>query len=305
VVVVLGLYAASIGGRAAATVSYLEVIRSAGDDLSVSTQVFLGVVGGLGRIDRAEFVTSLQAVREDLERAGGLAAAPPPTLTGASNLHRLALGAWLDGIGQFEQGVLTAADEPASLAAADLVTAALYRLQAGDQLYAALVEELARIDVPDPISPLPEIHFVQVRLPIATAGQTLAATAGSDASLIRLRPDLAVEQVSSVPEWVLNPAGQLVVEAVESIGFEVVVANRGNAPAGGPMVTLELTGEGNALSDESPAADLEAGQQTVVKFDNLTVRPGGLYRLVVSLVMTDPDRAADNNSRVVDFSINE
>jgi hypothetical protein len=305
---VAALLAANVGRRASGTVSYLEAIRAETVTLAQDAGLFVDALARLRSMGRDEFITVLDNLSHDLDRAAGVVATPPEAgaIVGVASLFRLTISAWTEGVEQFRTGVLDAADRPSTAPGADLVTTGLYRLEDGDRLYEALLEELARQEVPDPITPLPSIRFVQTNVPLPIAGSTFAAAAAAEDSLIRLRADLSIEQVSSDPEWVTNPDRTLVIVNTEVMAVEVVVANKGNGPSSPLVLSLDLSGDdGTVLNDQATVPELRAGEQTVISFSDLAVRPGGLYRLEVRLQITDPDRDVENNARTVDFVINE
>jgi hypothetical protein len=119
-----------------------------------------------------------------------------------------------------------------------------------------------------------------------------------------LRPDLSIEQVNSDPAWVVNPNNQLVVIETDAIAVEIVVANKGNGASAPLTIALDLDGEGVLTSRTQLVGRLEAGAQTVVRFSDLAVKPGGLYRIEAQLKLSEPDRDLQNNTQTIDFLIN-
>jgi hypothetical protein len=302
---VAALYGSYVARRAAATVEYLGSVRTSSEQLAKDTGLFLDSLGRLESMDRTEFVTVVDTIASDLVGASSVTESESPEgMEGSATLFRLAVEAWSEGLGQFKQAVLEAADSPGSFAGTDLMAAGLFRMASGDALYLSLLGELARPDVRDPIVPLPEIRFVQTGVPISAAASMLALTASSDASLIRLRSDLSVEQVNSDPSWVRNPNNELVVDATEVIAVEIVVANKGNGASAPLTIALDLDGEGVLTSRTQLVGRLEAGAQTVVRFSDLAVKPGGLYRIEAQLKLSEPDRDLQNNTQTIDFLIN-
>jgi hypothetical protein len=305
VVVIAALGLARINDEAAAAVEYLDGIRLSAKSLSGAASSFASLGAEIGATDRARFQTVIDKVTADLETAAGAVAEPPGagSLVGVASLYRLTLSTWKSGVATFAEGMFASADEGG--AGSDRIYAGLEQVAAGDSLYQGVLAELARDDVPDPIGDLPELRFLDPSLPAGTLARLFAMAAASPNSPLRLRADLAVGQVNSVPDWVADPDGNLVVAATESLTIEVVVVNHGNAGAPAQVVNLEvLSPEGSELRQENLSA-LSAGSQTTVRFPDLPVRPGNTYQLSVALQLTVPDADPTNNSITLGFNVNE
>jgi hypothetical protein len=123
---------------------------------------------------------------------------------------------------------------------------------------------------------------------------------------LALNPALVIEQVTTVPEWVLDTEGALVLDASEELVVRVVVTNAGNAASDATGVSTELVGgDGSAQSAIVEVAALAAGAKTTVTFEPLAVTPGRSYSLVVRLELAPGEGDSDGNSRTLAFRVNE
>lgn len=304
-VVLAGLGLARINERAAESVEYMEGIRQSAEALVTPGASLVALGDRIGQVDRAEFLTVTEGVELALAGAALIVEESPtnPELLGAASLYRVAVDTWFDGVNLLSDGVVELAD--GSPAGADRLYLGLQEIAAGDRLYQQLREELDRDDVPQPITPLPELVFLSAEIgPGALARLYLVAASGSN-SLLALRADLAISSVMANPEWVANTSGELVVRETDLITIGVVVANNGNAPA--PLQTLDVelvSPEGQEIRN-AEIPELNPGAQTTVTIPDLAVVPGANYQLQVRLVLTITDADPSNNAQTFGFSINE
>lgn len=305
VIVLLALVLARINAQASAAVAYLDGIRQSAGELITAASTFSSLSDDLVDLDRAEFETATDSVAAALVTASAsvLEAPQRSSLIGAASLFRLAVSTWSGGVFTFQEGMLRSADLDG--AGEEQIYAGIQQVAAGDELYQGVLEELARADVPDPISPLPELRFHSPDYSPVALARLFAAAAAADNSLLALRADLAVGQVSAQPEWVTDPDGDLVVGAVDLIRIDVVVANLGNTSAPAQNLFLDLSTDETEDSHTLAVPALAPGSQTTVSFPDLSVSPGLTYRLSVALQLTAPDGNADNDGIALSFFVNE
>ncbi|MCA1736560.1 MAG: hypothetical protein LC739_10785 [Actinobacteria bacterium] len=305
-VILAALALARINAQASAAVNYLDGMRRSAEGLVTASSTFSGLDQNVVDLDRIEFETATTAVLEALAEGSEAVDEPPETssLIGAASLLRLALATWESGVATFREGLLGLADQAES--GEEQIYAGLQLVSAGDEIYAEVLKELDREDVPDPITSMPVLSFQSsTRTPVAAA-RIFASAASADNSLFVLRADLAVSQVSSQPVWVTDPDGDLVIAAVESIVIDVVVANLGNTQAPAQMLFLNMApAEGEEIAQTIEVPPLEAGGETTVSFPALAVAPGFSYNLSVALQLISPDGNADNDGVAVSFFVNE
>ena len=299
------LILARINAQASAAVAYLDGIRQSAEELVTAASTFSTLPDGLAGLDRVEFETASDSVASALDAAAAsvLEAPQRSSLIGAASLFRLAVSTWTGGVRTFREGMLRSADLDG--AGEEQIYAGIQQVAAGDQLYQGVLTELDRADVPDPITPLPELRFHSPDYSPVALARLFAAAAAADNSLLALRADLAVGQVTSQPAWVTDPDGDLVVEPVESIRIDVVVANLGNTSAPVQNLFLDLSTDESEDSRTLAVPALAPGGQTTVSFEGLAVTSGQTYRLSVALQLTEPDGNADNDGIALSFFVNE
>jgi hypothetical protein len=305
VVVVAALVLARINEQASAAVVYLDGIRSSAENLVTAASAFSALADQIGTLGRAEFETAIDSVIKALDTAGGVVAESPErgTLVGAASLFRLTVSTWESGVRTFSQGMLRSADEGGT--GEEQIYAGLQQVAAADQLYQGVVVELARPDVPDPITPIPQLAFHPEAISPVALARLFAAAASASNSFLALRADLAVGQVTAQPEWVTDPSGDLVMVASEVVTIDVVVANRGNSSAPPQTLFLDLVGPDSEQTRTAEVPELAAGAQTTVSFPGLPVTPGLTYQLGVALQITVADGDASNDGIALRFFVNE
>ena len=310
--ILLTLLAIAIALSQAATPSsplLAEDVRSRAMDVSRRADVFRDLLTRMGSVDRVELqtVTDEALVRianartfiDELDE-------PAAEFAAVLALFDLALESWADGTSGLTEHLLAAADGDEGLGLSDLVIDDLLELRAGDRLYRELVSTLAAADVTQPVSAMPDVRFLPDGYPVGPGAQTLLAQARVDGSPLSLDAALAVEQVTTVPEWVLDTQGTLVLDATEQLVVRVVVTNAGNAVSDASAVSVEVAGgDGSAQSVTADVPALEAGAKTTVTFAPLVVTPGRSYSLVVQLALAPGEGETADNSRTLLFRVNE
>jgi hypothetical protein len=286
-----------------------EDIRSRAMQVSRRADVFREMLARMGSVDRVELTTVTDEALTRMSEVRTYLAEledPPGEVSGVVVVFDLALESWTTGLEGFVQHLLAVADGDGTLGRADLLLDDLLELRAGDRLYAEAVAALASADVTQPVSSMPDVRFLPEGYPIAPAAQTVLAQAAVEGSPLALNPALVIEQVTTVPEWVLDTEGALVLDASEELVVRVVVTNAGNAASDPTGVSTELVGgDGSAQSATVEVAALAAGAKTTVTFEPLAVTPGRSYSLVVRLELAPGEGDPDGNSRTLAFRVNE
>lgn len=307
VVVLVAAVVATSGDDARSTISYLEDVRKSAADLALAGSSLTGLVGDLSRVDRSEFESIVSGVSDSLEAAEVVAATEPPdpSLVGASTLFRLAVDSWHQGIDAFSEAILMAADAPSESRAVDDLSAAVVLVRAGDRIYTALTEELAREDVPSPVAPMPDVALLPIDTPITVLAPAWISAVRRDTSGLALRPSVRIEQVTTKPQWINSADGSVVVEATDALDLIVVVANVGNIEAEPGQLTMTLSsGDGDPLTETQPVATLGSGTSTSIIFSSLSVVPGSDYTVDLELTPGGPDVHAEDNLHSTGFTVN-
>ncbi len=307
VAVVVGLIVSASGDETRAELDYLEEMQSQAVEISKGGDALRDVVSRLQRIDRTEFVTVIDGIMEDL--AVGLAfvedAPPTPSLTPVRSMYRQVLRTWEGGVEGYGVSVLEAADSPDSLLVVDTMADSLAELRAGDTFYADLVVEMRRIDIPNPLTPMPAVVLMPAEGSLVSLSVSYIDSARSPNSGLALRPGLAVSQIVSDPEWQVDPSDQVVVPITDSIVFSVVVTNVGNVASGVEALVLTLTGGPEQIREQAEVAALQPNQQVTIIFDALEVESGGIYEVAAILAITGDDSNANDNEIRVQFTVIE
>lgn len=298
-------------GQAASPPSPLltEDLRTEMLAVSRRANTFQDVLIRMGAVDRVELSTvtdetasTLQQVRRRLESMDAI----PADLAGVVALLDLALESWETGTGSLTEHLLGVADGTPSPGQSDRILDDLLELRAGDRLYRKAVEALSRADVTQPVSSMPDVAFLPSGYPVAPASQTLVAQAQADASPLKLRASLAIEQVTTVPEWVLDTEETLVVDATEQLVVRVIVTNAGNVRSDGSGIAIELAGgDGSAQSATLEVPALAPGETTTITFEPVPVSPGRSYSLAVRMALAPGEGETEDNSRTLRFRVNE
>jgi hypothetical protein len=304
-VVLAALVLARINDQATAAVNHLDDIRQSANQLVTAAAAFGSLSEDIATMDRAAFQTITDSVLAELDAAGRVVSEPPASgnLVGAATLYRLTVSAWRSGVVSFAAGVIEMADQGGT--GEERIYAGLQEVAAGDVLYLRFLEELDRPEVPDPIASMPGLRFLPTTITPVSLARLYATAAGAQNSLLALRADLAVGQVTSRPELVTNPDGDLVVSSAELLTVDVVVANRGNVDAPPQMLNLELLSPEGVDNRTVGVPELSPGGQTTVTIEDLAVVPGQTYQLGVALALTVADGDPTNNAISLTFIVNE
>ena len=306
IAVVVALVVSSAGEDTRIELEYLESVQDQSADLARSGDALRDVVSRLQRIERNELVTVIDGIEEDLAAGLELTEPGPPlnSLIAVNALYREALETWRTGVTGYEAAILLAADEPDNLGAIDGVADALAEIRAGDHAYARMVTAMGREDVPEPLSPMPAVTLMPAEGRLLSLAAAYVDSARSENSSLALRPGLAVSQIVPEPDWEINPDGQPVLPATQSVVFSVVVSNVGNVDSDPAPVVLELIGGPEPIRITDEVGMLEPDQQVTIVFDALDVEPGGIYEIRASLAVTGNDVSFEDNEISVEFTVN-
>ncbi len=301
--ILLGLTAGDGG-----SMIYSEDLRKSAVALSLEATAYRNAMVGFGGIDRVQLDEATDGVLVALADARAIVEAAPgdPEYLGPVAILASTLDQWEAGVTSVRDGVFAIADGTADSGTPVRLLNALIDLKGGDRLYTSFVSALARADVTQPVSPLPTITFVPVQIDIVSLSQAMVQTASNPESGLRLKADLALKQILTTPDLVVNTDGALVVPATSVLTVKAVVRNDGNTRTAPVELTLVLLRNGEIVFQTSATAGVvEAGAQTTVTFEDLAVDPGGEYGLVVELPVAEGEEVTEDNRRVLDFKVNE
>ena len=303
---VLAVIVSASGDETRAELEYMEDLQAHATEVAKSGDALREVVSRLQRIDRTEFVTVIDGIREDFAASREFIDADPPiaTVLSVRAMYRQALTAWESGVNGFEASVLSAADTPEEdLTPVDTMANALAELRAGDNLYADLVVDMRRADVPDPLTEMPRVSLMPADGSLVSLSLAYVDSARSPNSELALRPGLKVSQLVSNPEWQTDASDQVVLPATESVVFSAVITNAGNVRSGDETVLLTFTGGPEQIRLTQELAPLDPNQQVTLVFEPLAVEPEGIYEVLLELVVTSEDSDLTDNEIVVQFTV--
>jgi hypothetical protein len=305
---ILAVIASAAGEETRAELEYLTRMRAQAAELSRDGDTLRAVISRLHRIDRDEFVTAIDGIREDIETGLDYVEQAPPTedLLPVRALYRTALNSWEKGIVGYASAVLTAADDPESVTVIDVMADALAELRAGDNIYVDLQALYGAFEGgSQPVSALPPVVLMPAQGPIVNLSQAYIDSARNPNNGLPLRPGLSVSQVISNPEWQVDPDDEAVVPATESIDFSVVVTNTGNVISEPESVVLSLVGGPEELRRDAEIGPLRPGAQVTVTFQDLPVEPDTIYQVAAVIVVTGDDIDLEDNEIRIQFRVQE
>lgn len=306
-VVVLGIVVSASGANTRAQIDYLTDLRDGAAEISDGGAALSSVTTRLSTISRVEFTTAMDGIVADLAAAAEVADAEPPTaaVLPVRALYRQAVTAWEDGVAGLSSGLLHAADNPQDNAAVDEVVAALALLRAGDNLWARLLADMTRDDVPSPMTPFPEIVMSPATGPHLTVGLIFVESARSELNSLGLRPGLRVSSLVAEPEWQVDANDQAVVPRTERITFSVVMSNVGNIDSEAEQLILVLEGGAEPVELVLTVEPLAPERQMTLVFEPIDVLPGQLYQVTASIVVDSPDVDLEDNVIIVPFRVGD
>lgn len=307
IAVIVALVLSESGEETRAELDYLEEIDAQAVELARSGDALRDVVSRLQRIDRVEFTTVIEGIREDLAAGQSFVGLEPPlaSLLSVRAQYRNAIRAWGAGIDEFEESILDAADNPESLGVVDPVVEGLANIRAGDDFFASLIVDMRRDDVPSPLTEYPRVVLSPAEGSLVSLAAAYIDSARSPNNGLALRPSIAVSQIVFDPDWQLNPSDEVVVPVTEQISFTAVITNSGNVASDPENLVLTLVGGPEEVRLQAEVPGLSPNQQVAIPFDPIEVSPGGVYEVTVTLVVTGEDSNGEDNERSVQFTVNE
>jgi hypothetical protein len=287
---------------------YAEELRKSSVELSVKAETYRNMVLSMGTTDRAVLDETTTAVLATIAETEQLLAEAPedPAYVAPVEVLRLTLDQWRTGLETLRTEVLAVADDTAEPLPAVRLLNSLIDMKGGDRLFRAFVASMERADVTQPVSSFPTVEFVPIQIDLGSLGDSLLVAASNPDSPLKLRAELALSQVITVPELIVNTDGGLVVTDTESLVVKAVVSNGGNTVTTPIDMVLTLLQKGAVVAERFVTVEpVEPGAQTTVEFEVLEVVPGSDYGLVVSLPISPGEEVTEDNQRVFDFRVNE
>jgi hypothetical protein len=305
-VALIALSASGAGSDTREDLEYLNQMSAQIEQIALGGDSLRGVATRLSSIDRPELVVVVDELRADIATALEFAEQEPPSveLFAVRSLYRLALRAWNSGVGDFGNGLLAAADNPEETDPVGAISNSIVSLRAGDRLFSDLLDEVDRLDVPDPIPPFRNVALSPDDGQAVTLAVSYSLAARSSTNNLALRPGLGVSQLVAAPEWQLSPDDIVVMPATEEAIFSAVVSNTGNLVSVEEQLNFTFAGAGDPIELTVVVPPLAAGAQTTIEFEPISVVPGETYEVRVEIVVSDVDASFEDNLIEVTFRVN-
>ncbi len=305
-IALIALSASGAGGDARAEIEYLNEMSAQVEAIALGGESLQSIATRLSTIDRPELDVVIDDLRADLAEAMEFGDQDPPSteLFAIRSLYRLALRAWDSGAGNFGEGVLAAADNPSDPTPVDTIANSIVSMRSGDRLFADLLVEIDRADVPDPVTPFRSVALSPGEGPAVSLAVSYSLAARSSTNGLALRPGLGLSQLVASPEWQINPDDLVIMPATEAATFSVVVSNTGNLVSVEEQIVLTFAGGADPVEISALVPQLEPGAQTTVAFDPIPVVPGETYEVMVEVIVSDIDASFEDNIIQVTFRVN-
>lgn len=282
---------------------YLEVAHSVAQTYKeLATDVALIVTDVEGQERPTVLATMEEAVATAAEADRMLAEAPPPSASGAvGGFMAAASASWKDSLALFESTLTQLLDDPEDRARAALLEEVFLDMRVGDRAYARFLTAVGELDEDLVGFDFPEVSFVPAGSAIVYDGELLAGRIVAMAEL-SARHDIAVADISFLPQPVGDNQGVPVIPTGEGFEAQVTVINRGNEPEADvsfELLLLRLEGDASVASESRQIEALDPGQAQTLSFSELPVEQGVMYELVARAALTGDADAASNELRKV------
>ena len=282
--------------RAETTLS--EDLRSHTITLDRTARSFVRLIEQIDAIDRSELASIITQSKDSLSVVETALQETTETTSSLTPLLGTALDLWKEGLEGFERAFLAAVDDPFNYVVEEQLTSSLVNIRSGDRVYQAFLE----MSVADPgiqvFSDFQTVMFLPAQYPVVDTAEFLTTYARLARPSLEYTTDLAIEQITSFPEWIPDLEGRPVITPTDSFDLVVVVANRGNVEVvGETFLELSIWPPGEAIQTrvlEVPS--LQPGEKTTVTFYELAVIPETSYQVEVRLSYIEGDQNPDDNT---------
>jgi len=275
-----------------------EALRSHTITLDRAGRSFVRLIEQIDTLDRSELDSIITQTRISLETVETALQEESGSNSTLITLLEVSLNLWDEGLATFEEAFLLAVDDPFNFLVEEQLIAALVNLRSGDHLYRAFLDEAASDPEVIPLADFRTVVFLPNQYPVVDTAQFLTTYARLYRPSLEFNTDLAIEQVTSHPEWISDLDGRPVITPTDSFDLLVVVANRGNVQAPGEIfLELGIWPPGEAIQTRRlEVPTLQPGEKTTITFYELAVVPDTAYQVEVRLSFVDGDLSPEDNS---------
>ncbi len=274
-----------------------EELRSHSITLDRAARSFVRLIEQIDSADRSELASIIIQSRDSISTVSAALEDPAEPGNSLIILLETSLDLWDEGLERFENAFLSAVDDPFNYVVEEQLTAALVSVRSGDRIYQAFLEKAATdLDIPS-FSDFRTVVFLPPQYPVVDTAQFLATFARLSRPALEFTADLAIEQVTSYPEWISDLEGRPVIIPTDSFDLLVVVANRGNVEVGSETsLQVSIWPPGEAIQSRVLAVPPLAPQEkTTIAFYELMVTPATSYQVEINLGFAEGEQNREDN----------
>lgn len=274
-----------------------EELRSHTITLDRAARSFVRLIEQIDTQDRSDLASVIIQSKDSLEAVGTALDQQTDSSSGLIALLNTSIDLWDEGLSGFEEAFLLAVDDPFNYIVEEQLIAALVDIRSGDRLYQAFLEESTEDPAIQSFSDFRTVVFLPSQYPVVDTADFLTTYARLSRPSLEFTTDLAIEQITSFPEWISDLEGRPVITPTDSFDLLVVVANRGNVEVSGDTaLELSIWPPGEAVQTRVlDVPSLQPGEKTTVTFYELAVTPDSSYQVEVRLSYIDGDRTPEDN----------
>ncbi len=282
---------------------YLEVANSAAQTYKELAGDVELIITDLEARERPRVLETLrEAVAAADEADAAVRAAEPPSGAGAlSGYFTASSGSWRDGLALLESTIAALLDQPDDFARQALLETVFLDFRVGDRAYQRFLEAVDGMEDDLVTFTFPEISFVAPDKEIAYDAGAFAERIQALAAL-SARHDIAVADISFLPQPVGDEQGVPVIPASDDFEAQVTLVNRGNEPEGElelELLLLRLEGGTSVATESRTIEPLGPGDALTIGFPDLPVEQGIMYELVARAPLDFDADPASNELRKV------
>lgn len=298
VVLALGWAFNSLLSTSRSETTLAEELRSHTITLDRAARAFVRLIEQIDTMDRSDLASIITQSRDSLGAVEATLNQTTDPADGLTSLLGTALDLWDEGLEGFEKAFLSAVDDPFNYVVEEQLIAAMVNIRSGDRVYGAFLEKSAADPDIQSLSDFRTVVFLPARYPVVDTAQFLTTYARLSRPSLEFATDLAIEQITSFPEWISDLEGRPVIIPTDSFDLLVVVANRGNVEiTTETFLELSIWPPGEAIQTRVLNVPfLQPGEKTTVTFYELAVTPDTSYQVEVRLSYIEGDQTLDDNS---------
>ena len=275
--------------------------------LDRAARSFVRLIEQIDTPDRSELASIITQSRDSVGAVTAALSEPAEPDSSLVVLLQTALDLWDEGLESFEDAFLSAVDDPFNYVVEEQLIAALVSIRSGDRLYRVFLDKTATDPRIQSFSDFRTVVFLPPEYPVVDTAQFLTTYARLSRPSLEFNTDLAIEQITSFPEWISDLEGRPVITTTDNFDLLVVVANRGNVEiTTETSLELSMWPPGEAIQTRVLAMPpLAPGDKTTLTFYELAVTPGTSYQVEARLSYVEGDQNPDNNNYGFTLQVSE